>query len=163
MAAENGPSAGEYIVHHLTHLQNTKAKAVVDFSVFNIDSLFFSTTRGVLTNDATLTDLLSLVSPAEDYSGEPADRALRVISSVEPFSRGPAFGHLAMIGFNGSLSLTLNKDVVVNNSHELRYATGLPVYGDTKPDIWYDELVKKAEAALRIIGDDSEISTSLTA
>ena len=48
MAAENGPSAGEYIVHHLTHLQNTKAKAVVDFSVFNIDSLFFSITLGVL-------------------------------------------------------------------------------------------------------------------
>ena len=48
MAAENGPTAGEYIVHHLTHLQNTKAKAVVDFSVFNIDSLFFSTTLGVL-------------------------------------------------------------------------------------------------------------------
>jgi F-type H+-transporting ATPase subunit a len=48
MAAENGPSAGEYIVHHLTHLQNTKAKAVVDFSVFNLDSIFFSTVLGVL-------------------------------------------------------------------------------------------------------------------
>ena len=48
MAAENGPSAGEYIVHHLTHLQNTPAKAVVDFSVFNLDSLFFSIALGVL-------------------------------------------------------------------------------------------------------------------
>ncbi len=48
MAAENGPTAGEYIVHHLTHLQNQPAKAVVDFSVFNIDSLFFSITLGVL-------------------------------------------------------------------------------------------------------------------
>ena len=48
MAAENGPSAGEYIVHHLTHLQNTKAKAVVDFSVFNLDSVFFSVLMGVL-------------------------------------------------------------------------------------------------------------------
>lgn len=48
MAAEQGPSAGEYIIHHLTHLQNQKAKAVVDFSVFNFDSLFFSITLGVL-------------------------------------------------------------------------------------------------------------------
>ena len=48
MAAEHGPTAGEYIVHHLTHLQNQPAKAVVDFSVFNIDSLFFSITLGVL-------------------------------------------------------------------------------------------------------------------
>jgi F-type H+-transporting ATPase subunit a len=48
MAAEHGPTAGEYIVHHLTHLQNQKAKNVVDFSVFNFDSLFFSIALGVL-------------------------------------------------------------------------------------------------------------------
>ncbi len=48
MAAEHGPTAGEYIIHHLTHLQNQKAKNVVDFSVFNYDSLFFSITLGIL-------------------------------------------------------------------------------------------------------------------
>ena len=42
MAAEgHAPTAGEYIVHHLTHLQNDKQTAVVDFSVFNFDSIFF--------------------------------------------------------------------------------------------------------------------------
>jgi F-type H+-transporting ATPase subunit a len=49
MAAEHGPTAGEYIIHHLTHLQNHKAGNVVDFSVFNFDSLFFSITLGILT------------------------------------------------------------------------------------------------------------------
>jgi F-type H+-transporting ATPase subunit a len=49
MAAEHGPTAGEYIIHHLTHLQNAKPKAVVDFSVFNFDSLLFSTLLGVVT------------------------------------------------------------------------------------------------------------------
>jgi F-type H+-transporting ATPase subunit a len=48
MAAEHGPTAGEYIVHHLTHLQNKKPGNVVDFSVFNFDSLFFSIALGVL-------------------------------------------------------------------------------------------------------------------
>ena len=48
MAAEHGPTAGEYIIHHLTHLQNHKAKNVVDFSVFNFDSLFFSVVVGAL-------------------------------------------------------------------------------------------------------------------
>jgi F-type H+-transporting ATPase subunit a len=48
MAAENGPTAGEYIIHHLTHFQNAKPKAVVDFSVFSFDSLFFSIVLGVL-------------------------------------------------------------------------------------------------------------------
>ncbi len=48
MAAENGPTAGEYIIHHLTHLQNHPPKAVVDFSVVSFDSLFFSIILGIL-------------------------------------------------------------------------------------------------------------------
>ena len=43
-----GPTAGEYIVHHLQHLQNQKQSAVVDFSVFNLDSVFYATLLGVL-------------------------------------------------------------------------------------------------------------------
>ncbi|MCX7239501.1 MAG: F0F1 ATP synthase subunit A [Burkholderiales bacterium] len=49
MSAEShAPTASEYIVHHLTHWQNHKMGGIVDFSVFNIDSLFFSTLLGVL-------------------------------------------------------------------------------------------------------------------
>ncbi|MBC7940482.1 MAG: F0F1 ATP synthase subunit A, partial [Chitinophagaceae bacterium] len=52
MAAEGqdaqAPTAGEYIVHHLQHLQNAKQAAVVDFSVINLDSVFFATLLGVL-------------------------------------------------------------------------------------------------------------------
>ena len=48
MAAESGPTSGEYIVHHLTHWQNKKQTEVVDFTVFNIDSLFFSIALGML-------------------------------------------------------------------------------------------------------------------
>ncbi len=48
MAAEQGPTAGEYIIHHLTHLQSATPTGVVDFSVFNIDSLFFSIALGVV-------------------------------------------------------------------------------------------------------------------
>ena len=49
MAAEgHAPTAGEYIVHHLQHLQNQKQTAVVDFSVFNLDSIFWSILIGVV-------------------------------------------------------------------------------------------------------------------
>lgn len=48
MAAASGPTAGEYIVHHLQHLQNHKPTNVVDFSVFNFDSLFWAILMGVL-------------------------------------------------------------------------------------------------------------------
>ena len=46
-ASGQGPTAGEYIVHHLQHLQNAKQTAVVDFSVFNIDSIFYATLLGI--------------------------------------------------------------------------------------------------------------------
>lgn len=48
MSAENGPSAGEYIGHHLTHLQNKPMAGVLDFTVFNLDSLFWSIGLGAL-------------------------------------------------------------------------------------------------------------------
>ena len=49
MAAQGqGPTAGEYIVHHLQHLQNEKQTSVVDFSVVNFDSAFYATVLGVL-------------------------------------------------------------------------------------------------------------------
>jgi F-type H+-transporting ATPase subunit a len=47
-AQGQGPTAGEYIVHHLQHLQNHKQTAVVDFSVFNFDSIFYALVLGVL-------------------------------------------------------------------------------------------------------------------
>ncbi|GGH65582.1 ATP synthase subunit a [Comamonas phosphati] len=49
MAAEaHAPTASEYIVHHLQHLQNIKQKSIVDFSVINMDSIAVSVTLGLL-------------------------------------------------------------------------------------------------------------------
>ena len=48
MSVEHGPTAGEYIVHHLTHLQNKPMAGVIDFSVYNIDSIFWSILLGVV-------------------------------------------------------------------------------------------------------------------
>ena len=49
MAAEgHAPTAGEYIVHHLTHLSTGKPKGLVDFSVINFDSVVFSAVIGVI-------------------------------------------------------------------------------------------------------------------
>src|SRR5580765_2146864 len=53
MAAENaaehgGQTAGEYIIHHLTHWQSSKPSGVADFTVFNFDSLFFTILLGAV-------------------------------------------------------------------------------------------------------------------
>ena len=49
MAADaHAPTASEYIVHHLQHLQNIKQKSIIDFSVVNIDSVVVSSLLGAL-------------------------------------------------------------------------------------------------------------------
>jgi len=52
--AEHAPTAGEYITHHLQHWQKNfalvdqKQHGIVDFSVFNLDSLIYSVVLGFL-------------------------------------------------------------------------------------------------------------------
>jgi len=49
--AANAPTPSEYIVHHLTHLNNIgeKQSSIVDWSVVNFDTLFFSVGLGLFT------------------------------------------------------------------------------------------------------------------
>ena len=48
-ASEHAPTAGEYIVHHLTHLRNAEMQGPFDLTVVHWDSLFFSTVLGIVT------------------------------------------------------------------------------------------------------------------
>ena len=53
-AVNHAPTASEYIVHHLQHMQYNfnleavKQSKIVDFSLFNLDSVFWSVLMGVL-------------------------------------------------------------------------------------------------------------------
>ena len=47
-AAEHGPTAGEYIVHHLTHWRNKELTGPFDLSVVAWDSIFFAIFTGVV-------------------------------------------------------------------------------------------------------------------
>ena len=41
-ATGHAPTATEYIVHHLSHLSTAKQKVIIDFSIVNLDTVFFS-------------------------------------------------------------------------------------------------------------------------
>ncbi|MGB4468466.1 MAG: F0F1 ATP synthase subunit A [Azovibrio sp.] len=49
-AAAHGPTASEYISHHLTHLNSSghPQTSIIDFSIINLDTLTFSVLMGVL-------------------------------------------------------------------------------------------------------------------
>ncbi len=47
-AAEHAPTASEYIVHHLGHLSTKHQDKIVDFSIINMDTIFWSVFAGVV-------------------------------------------------------------------------------------------------------------------
>jgi F-type H+-transporting ATPase subunit a len=47
-AAGHAPTASEYIVHHLGHLSSRHQEKIVDFSVINMDTVFWSVLMGVV-------------------------------------------------------------------------------------------------------------------
>ena len=50
-AAEQAPTSGEYIIHHLTHLNTLghKQTSLIDWSTANLDTMFYSFSLGILT------------------------------------------------------------------------------------------------------------------
>ncbi len=125
MAAENGPTSGEYIIHHLTHLQNHKPKAVVDFSVFSLDSIFFSVTLGIITC------WLLWLAARKATSGVPGRFQAAVEMLVEMVdSQAKGIVHNAQSRkFVAPLALTVFVWIILLNSMDL-----LPV--DLLPFIW---------------------------
>src|SRR4051812_6054540 len=47
-AAEHAPTATEYIQHHLGHLQSVHQHGFIDFSVINMDTMFWSIAMGII-------------------------------------------------------------------------------------------------------------------
>lgn len=47
-AVEHAPTASEYIVHHLTHFSSQHQDKIIDFSIVNLDTIFWSLAIGVI-------------------------------------------------------------------------------------------------------------------
>lgn len=125
MAAEHAPNASEYIVHHLTHLNSLghKQTALVDWSVFHLDSLFWSISLGLLAV------LILARAAAKATSGVPGrfQAAVEIlIEMVESQSKSIVHGDRSFIA---PLALTVFVWIFFMNAMDL-----LPV--DLLPNIW---------------------------
>ena len=47
-AVNHAPTASEYIVHHLGHLQTSHQHSIIDFSVINMDTVLWSVVMGIV-------------------------------------------------------------------------------------------------------------------
>ncbi|MCM2288148.1 MAG: F0F1 ATP synthase subunit A [Sulfuritalea sp.] len=125
MAAEHAPNASEYIVHHLTHLNSLghKQAALVDWTVFHLDSLFWSISLGLLAV------LILARAAAKATSGVPGrfQAAVEIlIEMVESQSKSIVHGDRSFIA---PLALTVFVWIFFMNAMDL-----LPV--DLLPNIW---------------------------
>ncbi len=125
MAAEHAPNASEYIVHHLTHLNSLghKQAALVDWTVFHLDTLFWSVSLGLLTV------LVLAHAAARATSGVPGrfQAAVEIlVEMVESQSKSIVHGDRSFIA---PLALTVFVWIFFMNAMDL-----LPV--DALPNIW---------------------------
>jgi F-type H+-transporting ATPase subunit a len=125
MAAEHAPNASEYIVHHLTHLNSLghKQAALVDWSVFHLDTLFWSITLGLLSV------LILARAAAKATSGVPGrfQAAVEIlVEMVESQSKSIVHGDRTFIA---PVALTVFVWIFFMNAMDL-----LPL--DVLPKIW---------------------------
>jgi len=147
-AAEHGMTAGEYIVHHLTHLQNHTPKGVFDLSVFNLDSLFYSIVLGAICC------WLLWRAARKATSGVPGRFQAAVEFLVEMVdNQAKGIVHNAVSRkFVAPLALTVFVWIFLMNAMDL-----LPV--DLLPSIW-QKLTSDPEAHMRVV-PTADLSISL--
>jgi F-type H+-transporting ATPase subunit a len=108
--AKHAPTASEYIVHHLGHLQTTHQHSIIDFSVINLDTVLWSVLMGIL-------GLFFMVRAAQKAtSGVPGRfQALveMVVEMVEDQSKNIVHGNRTFIA---PLALTVFVWVLLMNS-----------------------------------------------
>ncbi|WP_310452704.1 F0F1 ATP synthase subunit A [Sulfuritalea sp.] len=125
MAAEHAPNASEYIVHHLTHLNSLghKQAALVDWTVYHLDTLFWSVSLGLLAV------LILARAAAKATSGVPGrfQAAVEIlVEMVESQSKSIVHGDRSFIA---PMALTVFVWIFFMNAMDL-----LPL--DALPNIW---------------------------
>ena len=125
MAAEHAPNASEYIVHHLTHLNSLghKQAALVDWSVFHLDTLFWSITLGLL---AVLILARAAAKATPGVPGRFQAAVEILVEMVESQSKSIVHGDRSFIA---PLALTVFVWIFFMNAMDL-----LPL--DVLPNIW---------------------------
>jgi len=137
--AGDGLTPGEYILHHLTFWQTHKPAGVLDFSVINNDSVFWSVLLGVLTC------LFMWLAARKATTGVPG-RFQAAVEMLVEFVDGQAKGivnNARSRKFVAPLALTVFVWATLMNTMDL-----LPV--DLLPTLW-EKAMGNAQAHMRVV------------
>lgn len=105
-----------------------------------------SEVQGRLRDGMDAVAVLEACFPAGTVSGAPKVRAMEIIQSLEPFSRGAYAGAVGYIGLDGVLDTCIAIRTVFAQGNILKIQAGAGIVADSDPGREYDETVSKARA-----------------
>jgi len=110
-----------------------------------------SSVSGTLAEGVTAMDALRASLPAGTLSGAPKIRAMQIIDSVEPTSRGPYGGAVGYLSFTGDLDTC----IYIRSAHvkdgRVHVQAGGGIVADSEPGYEVRETEAKANAVLEAV------------
>jgi para-aminobenzoate synthetase component 1 len=107
-----------------------------------------ATVGGQLRTGVGLTDVLRAMFPGGSVTGAPKIRAMEIIDSLEPATRGVYTGSIGFIGLDGTVTLNIAIRTVIIADHEAFVHAGGGIVADSDPQAEWDETITKARALL---------------
>tara|TARA_R110000868_G_scaffold141887_1_gene358799 strand:+ start:1056 stop:2450 length:1395 start_codon:yes stop_codon:yes gene_type:complete len=146
-------------------LRNDLSRVCADHSV-RVESLctlesfanvhhLVSTVHGQLREGQTALDLLTCAFPGGSITGAPKLRAMEIIATLEPTTRGPYCGAIGYLGFDGSMDTSIAiRTMIVSGAH-VSFQAGGGITAQSDPADEYDESLTKAKAMIAALGDEA--------
>ncbi|HET7028174.1 MAG TPA: anthranilate synthase component I family protein [Candidatus Limnocylindrales bacterium] len=111
-----------------------------------------STVTGRLAPGRDAFDLLAAALPGGSVTGAPKQRAIDLLSDLEPVARGPYTGALGWIGADGAMSTSIAIRTFVADGRTLALHVGGGITWRSDADAEWEETVAKARGPLGAIG-----------
>lgn len=155
-------------------LRNDLAKSCADHSVHvpqlctlesfsNVHHLV-STVRGQLAPGKSPLDALRVAFPGGSITGAPKIRAMEIIAATEDRRRGPSYGAVGFIGFDGRMDTNIIIRTAIVKGDAIRFHAGGGIVADSDPQAEYVETLNKARGLMAALGvradtlSDSEVA-----
>ena len=110
-----------------------------------------STICGRLRPECDAVDLLRACFPGGSMTGAPKVEAMKIISRLEPVSRGVYSGAIGYFDVGGSMDLNIVIRTIVMQNDRAYLNVGGAVVADSDPLAEYDETMDKAQALLQAL------------
>ncbi|MEN6412369.1 MAG: anthranilate synthase component I [Veillonellales bacterium] len=101
-------------------------------------------------------DVLAACFPAGTVSGAPKVRAMEIINLLEKKRRGPYAGAVGYLDFRGNMDTCITIRTLSIEGDEFTLQSGAGIVADSVPENEYQEILNKAQALFKVLGEDDE-------